>query len=180
MAERFHLYQSKPNLSLQIAFPEISVELFQVYWEWVYSGTLSFSRCTAASEAKAKYAEHHLLVNLYELGCWQELEDVQLRNVATLELLKSLNACNTVPDRNLFAVVWLIAPRGDGLRTLLLDFMIAKGNRITIGERLTQYPPAFVYALALAALNTTPIVVWQSQTANGLVYLESEEPEVST
>ena len=174
-----HWAEGQPKQALQITLPEVDVELFRVYWEWVYSGTLSFRRCTPASDAKAKHAEYLLLVNLYKLGCSPQLYDVQLRNVAILELSKSLNACNTIPDQSLFAVVWSIAPRGEGLRTLLLDFMVAKGNRVTIGERLTQYSSAFIHELALAALNKTPIVVWQSATANGPRYLEPEEPEVN-
>jgi hypothetical protein len=91
--------------------PEVDVEVFREYWEWIYPGTITFGRCTSTSEDNAKFAEQMLLVNLYKLGCSLELEDVGLRNVASLELAKSLNACNIMPDQNLFAVVWSIAPR---------------------------------------------------------------------
>jgi hypothetical protein len=65
--------------------------------------SMSFRRCTSENQNRAIHAEHLLLVNLYKLGCTQQLENAQLRSVATLELSKSLEACNIIPDQNLFA-----------------------------------------------------------------------------
>jgi hypothetical protein len=177
-----HWIEGQPKEHLQITLPDVDVELFREYWEWVYSGTLSFSRCTSESKSNAKFAEFMLLVNLYKLGCSEKLEDVGLRNLATLELARSLEGCNIIPDQNLFAVVWSIKPYGDGLRNLLLDFMVAMGDRDAIGASglLARYPSTFVRDLALAALNKAPVVDWQPAMINSPRYLEQEEPEVNT
>jgi hypothetical protein len=159
---------------------EIDVELSREYWESVYSGTFTFTRCSPENEIKARLAELVLLVNLYKLGCSLELNDVQLRNMATLELSKSLQACNILPNQKLLAVVWSITPRGDGLRKLLLDFTVARGGREDIGEWLARYPSAFVHDLALAALDKAPMSAWQSAATNSARYLELEEAEANT
>jgi hypothetical protein len=177
---RHRIEGQPPTKSLEVYLPDCDVEVIHEYWEWVYSGTISFRRCTSKSEQKAKSTEYTLLVNFYKLGCSVKLEDVQLRNVATLELSKSLQAWNVAPDQNLFAVVWSIPPRGDGLRNLLLDFMVARANRSQIGAMLLLYPSAFVQGLALAALLKVPYDSWPPATANGPRYLKPEQPEVNT
>jgi hypothetical protein len=168
-----------PTNNLEHRLPDTNVGVFQEYWKWVYSGTLSFSRCTAESKVEAKIAEHTLLVKLYELGCSVKLEDVQLRNAVTLEMAKSLQACNMLPTLNLIAVVWSVKSHGDGLRNLFVDFMIARGICAHIGENLSQYPSTFAQELDLAALKKSPLV-GQLATANNPRYLEPEEPEVKT
>ena len=167
--------EGQPKTIVQAILANVDVELFREYWEWVYSGTLSFTRCNAESESNSKQAELTLLVELYKLGC--RLDDVQLRNVVTLEMSKSLQVLNIIPDDTFFAVVWLIKPHGDGLRNLLVDFMVARANRVHIGNTLSQYPSTFVQQLAIAALSKSQTGAWQPATANGPRYLE---PEVKT
>jgi len=153
--------------------PNFSVEVFQEYWEWIYSGTISFTRCTQESEPKNKYAELMMLVDLYRAG--SRLGDVQLRNVATLEMSKSLEVCNIVPDPNLFIAVWSITPpHGGCLSKLFVDFTVERAHREELDHILVQYPSKFVQDIALAALQKAPIVDWELTPADKSQYLEPE------
>lgn len=152
--------------------PNFSVEVFQEYWEWIYSGTISFTRCTQESEPKNKYAELMMLVDIYRAG--SRLGDVQLRNVATLEMSKSLQVCDIIPDRGLSADVWAMEPLGTCMRKLFLNFMVGRVRREMLGQTLSQYPSKFIQDIALAALQKAPVVDWELALADKLQYLEPE------
>lgn len=74
-----------------VRLPEVKIEVFQEYWEWVYSA----ERCTEESELDAKNAEYLLLIDLYLLA--DLLDDTRLRNFSTEEISKSLETCNLLP-----------------------------------------------------------------------------------
>jgi hypothetical protein len=170
-----------PRNYLEVNLPDYDVEVFQEYWEWVYSGNIYFRRCDEESDSKDKHAEHMQLVNLYKLGCSPQLDDVQLRDVATLEFSKSLEACYIVPTQNLVAVVWSITPGGDGLRRLIVDFLVARAIRDEFCQlvRLGSYPTAFVHELTCAALCKAPLEDWKLAQGDGSRYRESEEAKKS-
>lgn len=76
-----------------------------------------------------------LFIDLYKLGCGK-LDDVKLRNYAALEMSKTLESCDVLPEPTVFAVVWSIEPHGDFLRKLLVDFVVAGVDREDLGKRL--------------------------------------------
>ena len=133
-------------------------------------------RCTKESEVGAKHAEQTLFIELYQLGC-STLEDVKLRNVAALEMSKTLETCGVLPDKDTFAAVWSIAPRGYCLRRLLVEYVIAKADRDQLGKMIDQLPSMFLQELTQVALRKDSTTQWQP---GGSQYLEPEEPEDDT
>ena len=134
-----------------VRLPGVKIEVFEAYLHWTSCGDFCMlKRCTKESEVGAKHAEQTLFIELYQLGC-STLEDVKLRNVAALEMSKTLETCGVLPDKDTFAAVWSIAPHGYCLRRLLVEYVIAKADRDQLGKMIDQLPSMFLQELTQVA-----------------------------
>jgi hypothetical protein len=108
-----------------------------------------------------------MLIDLYLLGF--TIADVALRNTAIREMSKNLMTCNLMLSQSSIGVVWTATKDGDSMRRLLLDFVVAKGDREALVRLLAQYHSAFVHDLALAAVSKILIAGWQPSITEYLV-----------
>ena len=174
------IHRGKAGGEKIVRLPDVTLEvlnMYEVYLDcWDFRQIHAPDRCTRESNLKDKHAEYMLFIDLYKLGCGK-LDDVKLRNYAALEMSKTLESCEVLPEPTAFAVVWSIEPHGDFLRKLLVDFVVAIVDREDLGKRLGQYPIAFVHELALAALRKSATTVWQPRSSQ---YFEPEKSEDDT
>jgi hypothetical protein len=166
------LTAGQPEQDLEFHLPNVKIEGFQLYWEWIYSGNICLSRCTKGSETKDKTAEYSMIINLYLLGF--TIADIQLRNVAIREITRSLSACNLLPDQVQVAAIWAATEDGDCLRKPVIDYVVSRAKREGVARALALYPSACVQELALAALHRAPITAWQPAFTEGSPYLAPE------
>ena len=160
-----------------VRLPEVDIEVFQEYWEWVYSGTIPAGRCTVDSNMTAKNAEHLLLINLYLLA--DLLDDIKLRNWSTEEMSKSLETCNMVPLSDALEAVWSGTQKGSRFRRQFVDFAVARVDRDSMAGVIEQFPSEFVREFAIAAMRKAPLQLWQEVRGDGSQYLEPEESKVN-
>jgi hypothetical protein len=164
-----------------VRLPEVKPEVFQHYFNWIYSGVVHATRITPESDTVDGVAEHELFLNLYIHG--DTLEDVQLRNLTTQRFCTSLRSGGRLPNYNTCAKTWAATPPGSLFRKQIIDVIIARYCRddfAVFAENLAGKTSEFLQEFAIAALRKLPITTWDAVVGNNDKYLEPEEPKVNT
>jgi hypothetical protein len=94
-----------------VRLPEVKVEVFRVYCEWIYNSNLPTIRCTAGDKETEKAVERNQLAHLYLLG--DSLDDLELRRAATQAIFTFLRARCGIFTVSTFAIVWSSTPPGN-------------------------------------------------------------------
>jgi hypothetical protein len=164
------------GLQKLIRLPDVKVESFRQYCEWIYTSVIPTSKCTRASELKLKVAEQELFINLYLLG--DSLDDVSLRKAATQAIFSHLKAGSGILTPSILANVWSSTPPRSLFRKLLVDCTVGCTDRDSLAKLLESYPPAYIQEVAMAALRKRPTTSFEKSMGNGVQYLELEESSV--
>ena len=141
--------------------------MFQEYCKWIYSGVIP----PLQGERAGLTVQEKLCINLYLLG--DTLDDMQLRNLATLQMCKSLEMCDALPTATSLAVVY--SSIGSYFRKQLVDYTVARTSRDQLEGRLSLYPPEYVQEVAMASLHKALITTWKCVAGDGTAYLEPED-----
>jgi hypothetical protein len=160
-----------------VRLPDVKIELFRHYCEWICSGTIPANRVTTQSDTKELNAEHKLLIGLYLLG--DSLDDLQLRNLATQRFCKCLQEGNSLPICQAYVDIWSSTPSSSLFRKQLVDIVVGRLNRDKFAEMIAEYPAEWVRELAVAAMRKAPTLTWETVVGDNTKYLESEEAEDS-
>jgi hypothetical protein len=158
-----------------IRLSEVKAEVIQCYSNWIYSGTVPAIRITPTSKTTEISSEHNLFVSFYVVG--DSLEDVQLRNLATQRFCKSLKVGDKLPDNDVYAAIWSSTPHGSRLRKQLVNIVVAKSSRNSFAKDLAGKPAEFVQGVAIAAMQSAPIIAWEAVVDDNAKSLEPEEAE---
>jgi hypothetical protein len=159
-----------------VSLPEVRVDLFRKYCEWVYSDRLPSNRCNMQSEPADLVEEQDMIIGLYLLG--DSLDDLRLRGSAIKAMTKSMSAIGfPVPDH--IATVWSSTPSGSLFRKALVDFIISR-DRGTFVSQIATYPPEFLQEVAIGALRRVAPKSWKDTFGDGSRFLEPDEPNNST
>lgn len=155
-----------------VRLPETQVTTFQEYCSWIYSSKIAVGTCTQASALAEKGNELQRLMYLHILG--DELDDIQLRNKANVELFKAMQKSNAIPDAQLNKMVWESTMPGSLLRKLLVDAIVARFTRHEFAAAVSQYPAECVQEIAVAALQAAPVSSWEHMAQRLSPYKEAE------
>lgn len=133
-----------------VRLPEVEAATFQPYCHWIYFDNLPASTCVVASPKSDKHDEHMSLIKLHLLG--DTLDDVGLRDKATLRLLASMQSYDmplSIPNLKL---IYESTPSGSLLRKMVVDLVISSVDQAFFKVYVDSSPAEFVREVAVAAL----------------------------
>ncbi|GAB7324332.1 hypothetical protein MBLNU13_g08289t1 [Cladosporium sp. NU13] len=133
---------------------------------------IAVGTCTQASALADRGNELQRLMYLHILG--DELDDIQLRNKANVELFKVMQKSNAIPDAQLTKMVWESTMPGSLPRELLVDVIVARNTGDEFVAAVSQYPAECVQEIAVAALRAAPVSSWEHMAQRLFTYKEAE------
>ena len=149
-----------------VRLPEVRVDAFQAYVVWVYTGKVVFNR----------QAPRHQLrdtIDLYLLG--DLLDDLLLRNTAMRTLVIRLPVWNVIPSVGLVNHIWAFTPTGSPLRQVIIDTIVKRVGRASLGHCVTaDHPAEFLHDIAVVLLKQVPTVSAERFISGMNGYLEAE------
>ena len=123
-----------------------------------------------------KEAPRHQLratIDLYLLG--DVLDDLLLRNTAMRSLVIHIPVWNVVPSVRLVNHIWTSTPTGSPLRQVILDTIVKRVGRASLGHCVTvDHPAEFLHDLAVVSLKQVPNVSAEKFISGMNGYLEAE------
>lgn len=155
--------------------PEAKHAVFNLYCSWVYFGSLREPTCTKESDPIDRNAEQHSLADLYLLG--DSLDEIELRNQASLKFFKSMRTQDKVPSLLLLTRVWESTHSGSSLRKILVDVDVSLYSRAEFADDVYSYPVEFVQEVAVAALQVRTVMSWDDVAQRLPRYKEAEKSE---
>ena len=138
-----------------IRLPEISIDDFQMYADWVYLATIE------VEEGDDDAFETYFRMNI--LG--DALDDCRPRNAAMERLVDGI-AYSAQPSVDNVWDVYERTPTGSPLRRLLVDRTIGRGDRDKFAVNVELYPGEFVQELAVALVRKTLSVTLEDFVAS--------------
>jgi len=149
-----------------VRLPEVKVDAFQAYLVWVYTGKVVFNR----------QAPRHQLrdtIDLYLLG--DVLDDLLLSNTAMRTLVIHIPVWNVIPSARLVNHIWASTPTGSPLRQVIIDTIVKRVGRASLGHCVTvDHPAEFLHDLAVVSLKQIPNVSAERFISGMNGYLEAE------
>ena len=131
--------------SRAIRLPEISIDDFQLYADWVYLSTIGVE--DGDDDADEVYCRMYILGDV--------LDDYRLRNAAMERLVDGLE-CTAQPSLDTVWDIYERTPKGSPLRKFLVDRWIGRGDHEKFASNVELYPAEFVQELAVALVRKTP------------------------
>ena len=138
---------------------DVDPTVFQAYSRWVYSGELPTPICIDSSNVRDKSAEKALLIELLILG--DRLDDIDMRNQAKPMLLDSMERHHTLCGYELVNRIYASTLPGSLVRKMLVDVAISRQNPSVLAKHVSKYAAEFVQEVAIAALESTPMISWE-------------------
>ena len=155
-----------------VRLPEVKPVDFQTYCSWIYTGQVADGTCTTASTNDERRQEYDQTIQLYLLA--DKLDDVQLRNRATIKLFHSMRSGDQLVNSTAINLVWESTLIGSPLIKMLVDTYITRLSRAVFAENISLYPAEFVKEIALAALHAAPLRTWEESAKALSSYAEPE------
>jgi hypothetical protein len=141
--------------SRAIRLPEISIDDFQLYADWVYLSTIGVEGGDDdADEVNCR---------VYILG--DMLDDYRLRNAAMERLVDGITS-TAQPSLDTVWDIYERTPKGSPLRNLLVDRTIGMEDQNKLASDVELYPAEFVQELAVALIRKTPSVTSEDFVAS--------------
>jgi hypothetical protein len=141
--------------SRAIRLPEISIDDFQLYADWVYLSTIGVE--DGDDDADKVYCRMYILGDV--------LDDYRLRNAAMERLIDGLK-CTAQPNPDTVWDIYERTPTGSPLRKFLVDRTVGMGDHDKFAGDVELYPAGFVQELAVSLIRRTPAVTSEALVAS--------------
>jgi hypothetical protein len=138
-----------------IRLPEISIDDFQLYADWVYLSTIGVE--DGDDDADEVYCRMYILGDV--------LDDYGLRNAAMERLVDRLK-CTAQPYPDTVWDVYERTPKESPLRNLLVDRTIGMEDLNEFASDVELYPAESVQELAVFLIRRTPVVTSEALVAS--------------
>jgi hypothetical protein len=145
-----------------VRLPEVGLDTFQMYTDWVYSDTIVPPEPSTTA-----------LIKLYLLGDF--LDDVRLRNATMRLLVASVHTYKTSPRVVSIKSIWNNTAPNSLLRSWIVDVAARYYDKATFAEHAVTFPAEFVLQVALKLLPVQHVGVTGSFLRQVSKYLEVEE-----
>jgi hypothetical protein len=126
----------KKGASDIVRLPEVELDTFQMYTDWVYSDTI------VPPEPSIR-----ALIELYLLG--EFLNDVKLRNATMRLLVASVHTYKTFPKVGSIKSIWNNTAPNSLLRSWIVDVAAKYYDKAAFAEHALTFPAEFVLQVAL-------------------------------
>jgi hypothetical protein len=141
--------------SRAIRLPEISVDDFQLYADWVYLSTIGVE--DGDDDADEVYCRMYILGDV--------LDNYRLPTAAMERLIDGIK-CTALPSMYTVWDVYERTPTGSPLRKFLVDRWIGRGDDEKFASNAELYPVEFVQELAVSLTSRTPAVTLEDFVAS--------------